>query len=117
FASLACGGLLFASPGRKVCVAASYSNTAQPQPPLSAKRLLSLTMKSTFFWAPATVGVPGAVRFFFGSQWILAILAPSGNGLPLAGMPALNASIIVGFPRITDTAGPFSLMLITCQLS
>ena len=31
----------------------------------------------------------GLVVFFFGVQWIFAILAPSGKGLPLPGMPAL----------------------------
>jgi hypothetical protein len=30
----------------------------------------------------------------------LAIAAPSGTGLPLAGMPSLYALIITGFPRI-----------------
>jgi len=36
---------------------------------------------------PGTV-VSGKYWFFFGFQWIFAILAPSGKGLPLPGMPA-----------------------------
>jgi hypothetical protein len=38
------------------------------------------------------------LRFFDHST--LAIAAPSGTGLPLAGMPSLYALIIAGFPRI-----------------
>ena len=69
-------------------LAVSYSKAAQPQPPLSVNRLLSFTMKSTSCERPGTVAA-GNVSIFFGVQWILAILAPSGNGLPLPGMPAL----------------------------
>ena len=44
-------------------------------------------MKSTSCSVPGTVAA-GNVSSFFGFQWILAILEPSGNGLPLPGMPA-----------------------------
>ena len=66
--------------------AASYLNAAHPHPPLSANRLLSFTMKSTSCRLAGTV-VLGNVSCFFGFQWIFAILAPSGKGLPLPGMP------------------------------
>ena len=36
---------------------------------------------------PGTIAA-GNVSIIFGFQWILASLAPSGNGLPLPGMPA-----------------------------
>ena len=36
---------------------------------------------------PGTVAL-GKVSLVFGFQWIFAILAPSGNGLPLPGTPA-----------------------------
>src|SRR5262245_42536406 len=36
---------------------------------------------------PGTV-VSGKYWFFLGFQWTLAILAPSGKGLPLPGLPA-----------------------------
>src|SRR5580692_388114 len=52
-----------------------------------------------------------------GFQWIFAILAPSGKGLPLPGTPALNASIIVGFPTITANNPPLRLTAMTCQPS
>src|SRR5206468_12346135 len=74
-------------------------------------------MKSTSCRVPGTVGGPGAFSFCFGIQWILAILEPSGKGLPLAGMPALNASMIVGFPRMAATSLPLWLIGTTCQLS
>ena len=61
---------------------------AYPHPPLSANRALSFTMKSTSCRAPATFVGPGASSLVFGFQWIFAILAPSGKGLPLPGMPA-----------------------------
>src|SRR5262249_37732701 len=50
-------------------------------------------------------------------QWTFAILAPSGKGLPLPGMPALYASIIMEFPRITASLSLLWLTAITCQLS
>jgi hypothetical protein len=35
------------------------------------------------------ITVTGNVASFFGFQWIFAILAPSGKGLPLPGAPAI----------------------------
>src|SRR4029078_5151064 len=102
-ASLACGGLSASVPGMKVAVAGLYLNTAQPQPALSAKRLLSFTMKSTSCSGPGAV-VSGKYGFICGFQWIFAILAPSGKGLPLSGMPALYAAIISGLARMTATS-------------
>jgi len=75
-------------PGANVPDATSYLNTAHPHPPLSANLLLSFTMKSTSCRVPGTL-VSGKYWFIFGVQWIFAILAPSGKGLPLPGMPAL----------------------------
>src|SRR3954471_9823394 len=43
-------------------------------------------MKSTSCCAPGTV-VSGKYSCFAGLQWTFAILAPSGNGLPLPGTP------------------------------
>ena len=77
------------SPGLNVSDAASYSNCAYPHPPLSANLLLSFTMKSMSCKAPGTIGSPGWSSAFFAIQWIFAIIAPSGKGLPLPGMPAL----------------------------
>src|SRR3984957_21272884 len=74
-------------------------------------------MKSALSWVPGTVGGPGYASCFFGLQWIFAILAPSGKGRPLPATPALRASIIVGFPRITATTPPFSLIAIADQSS
>ena len=42
-----------------------------------------------------TLTKKGASVFFFGYHSIFAILEPSGNGLPLPGPPARQASIIV----------------------
>ena len=39
-------------------------------------------------FAPGTIGAPGWSSFFVATQWVFAILAPSGTGLPLKGMPA-----------------------------
>jgi hypothetical protein len=66
-ASLAWGGVSVELPGLNVSDAASYSNTAYPQPPLSANRLLSFTMRSTSCWMPGTVAA-GKVSSFFGFQ-------------------------------------------------
>jgi hypothetical protein len=59
----------------------------------------------------------GGPALIFGFQWIFAIVAPSGNGLPLPGTPDLNASIIAGFPRITAIRSAFLLIEIVCQVS
>jgi hypothetical protein len=37
---------------------------------------------------PGTIVGAGASGLFIAFQWIFAILAPSGKGLPLPGMPA-----------------------------
>src|SRR5262245_2930128 len=55
-------------------------------------------MKSTSSSAPGT-GAVGNGSSFFGPQWTFAILEPSGNGLPLPGMPAWYASNIRDPPR------------------
>src|SRR6202035_5081482 len=105
-ASFPCGGLSVKVPGLNVSDAASYSNTAHPHPPLSANLLLSFTIKSTSCWVPGTVAA-GKVSIFLGFQWIFASLAPSGNGLPLAGMLAKYALIITGLARIAAIKFPF----------
>src|SRR5271168_2796662 len=74
-------------------------------------------MRSTSCWVPGTVGPPGSAGFTFAFQWTFTILAPSGKGLPLPGMPALKALIITGFPTIAASVLPLWLMEITCQLS
>lgn len=51
----------------------------------------------------------------FEIQWIVAILAPSGKGLPLAGIPCLQASIITGFPRIAATTTGSSLVSLAAR--
>src|SRR6266403_2817992 len=104
-ASFPCGGVSAVVAGVNLSDAAAYLNAAHPHPPLSANRLLSFTMKSTSCRLAGTV-VLGNVSCFFGFQWIFAILAPSGKGLPLPGTPALYASIIAGFPRITASISP-----------
>src|SRR5262245_29519645 len=43
----------------------------------------------------------GASVLFFGFHWSFTILEPSGKGWPLAGTPALYASIMVGLATIT----------------
>src|SRR6476620_117976 len=43
----------------------------------------------------------GASALFFGFHWSFTIFEPSGKGLPLPGMPALYALIIVGLATIT----------------
>src|ERR1700727_341127 len=74
-------------------------------------------MRSTSCWGPGPVGPPGSLRLTFAIQWTFAILAPSGKGSPLPGMPALKALIITGLPRIAASACPLWLREITCQLS
>src|SRR5438034_8521941 len=73
-------------------------------------------MKSTSCRLAGTV-VPGNVSFFFGFQWIFAILEPSGKGLPLPGMPDWQALIITGLARITAISFSFRLMETVCQPS
>jgi len=87
--------------GRSVIVEHGVSH-----PPLSANLLLSFTMKSTSCWVPGTVAA-GNTSIFFGFQWIFAILAPSGKGLPLPGTPAMYAWIITGLARIAAMRFPF----------
>ena len=65
--------------------------------------LLSFTVRSTSCRVPSR-DVSGKYWFIFGVQWIFAILAPSGNGLQLSGMPDLKASIISGLARMTATS-------------
>src|ERR1700733_13116399 len=74
-------------------------------------------MKSAFNWVPGTLGGPGYVSCVFGVQWIFAILAPSGKGLPLPGTPARRASIMTGFPKIAANLPPLSLVEMTGQSS
>jgi hypothetical protein len=73
-------------------------------------------MKSTFCCFPGTVAV-GKNWFFSGAQWIFAILAPSGAGLPFAGKPDLKAAIIAGLPTMTATAFSVELVEMASQLS
>src|SRR3989442_15344157 len=105
-ASFPCGGVSAVVAGVNLSDAASYLNAAHPHPPLSANRLLSFTMKSTSCRLAGTP-VVGNVSCFLGFQWIFAILAPSGEGLPLPGNPAWKALSIHGLPRVT--ASSFSL--------
>src|SRR5579871_1425914 len=74
-------------------------------------------MKSASCWTLGTVGGPGAFVFCWGTQWIFAIFEPSGNGLPLPGIPERNASMTVGFPRMAAIKLPFWLMETSCQFS
>src|SRR5687767_15127416 len=99
-ASFACGGWSAVVAGLYAADAVSYLKKAYPHPPASGNRLLSFTMKSTSCRAPGTVTF-GKNSLIFGCQWILAILAPSGKGWPFSGIPASNALIIAGLPRIT----------------
>src|SRR5262249_51889160 len=104
-ASFACGGRSAVVPGVNRLDAASYLNTAYPHPWPSANRLVSFSMNSTSLRVPVTVsGVlaeKGASVIFFGVHSILAILEPSGKGLPLPGEPSLYALIMTGFATIT----------------
>src|SRR5262249_20905197 len=102
--------------GVNVSDAALYLNAPHPHPPLSAKRLLSFTMKSTSCKLPGTVAL-GNVSICLGFQWTFAILAPSGNGLPLPGMPDWYALIITGLARIAAITLSLWLMETVCQLS
>src|SRR5690242_8908478 len=102
-ASLPCGGVFAAVAGVNRSDAASYSNAAQPQPPLSANRLLSFTMKSTSCRLAGTVVVV-KTSCFFGFQWIFAILEPSGNGWPLPGTPDWKALIISGLASVAASS-------------
>src|SRR5437763_3749854 len=54
-------------------------------------------------WAKTsgTSTTKGASVLFFGFHWSFAILAPSGKGWPLPGMPALKALIIIGLATMT----------------
>src|SRR5689334_22926628 len=115
-ASLPWGGVSAVVDGMNVSEAVSYLNAAQPQPPLSANRLLSFTMKSTSCSVSGTTVVEN-VACFFGFQWILAILTPSGNGVPLSGMPAWKALIISGLARVTASSLSLWLMATVGQLS
>src|SRR5579864_5595605 len=56
--------------------------------------------KRSLRWS-GTLTSNGASVLFFGTHWIFAIFEPSGNGLPLPGMPNLKASIITGLATIT----------------
>src|SRR6185295_9323689 len=102
-ASLPCGGMSAVVAGVNLSDAASYSNAAQPHPPLSANLLLSLTMKSTSCRLAGTAVVV-KVACIFGFQWIFAILTPSGNGWPLPGMPDWKALIISGLARVAASS-------------
>src|SRR5678815_4577615 len=73
-------------------------------------------MKSTLASVLGTDGFPG-YSFFLGTQWTFAIIAPSGTGRPLLGIPAFKASIILGLPTITAITPPFWLSEIVSQLS
>src|SRR5207247_10789656 len=94
------GGSASVLAGMNLSAPALHLHAPQRQPPLSANLLLSFTMKSTSCRLPGTVAV-GNTSIFFGFQWIFAIWEPSGNGLPLPGIPALYALIITGLARIT----------------
>jgi hypothetical protein len=59
----------------------------------------------------------GASVLFFGFHWTFAILEPSGNGLPLLGIPDLKAAIIVGLSRITFSRSSVLEVEISCQSS
>src|SRR5262245_57121686 len=85
-ASFPCGGSSLWVAGVNVFDAALYLNAPHPYPPLSANLLLSFTWKSTSCRFAGTI-VVGNGSSFFGIQWIFAILEPSGNGLPLPGIP------------------------------
>jgi hypothetical protein len=61
--------------------------TAYPHPPLSANFVLSFTMKLTVMQR-ARHCRRGKRLHLLRVQCIFAILAPSGNGLPLPGTPA-----------------------------
>src|SRR5215468_4126055 len=80
-------------------------------------------MNSTSLRVPGTVsGVlaeKGASVIFFGVHSILAILEPSGKGLPLPGEPSLYALIMTGFATITLITFWASVRLgpTTCQSS
>src|SRR6476646_1765503 len=51
------------------------------------------------------------------SQSILVIIAPSGTGLPLPGMPSLRALIITALPRIAFNSSGVWLGAIVCHVS
>src|SRR4029453_1741858 len=115
-ASFPCGGSSAMVKGVNVSDAASYLNAAHPHPPLSANLLLSFTMKSMSCRLAGTV-VPGNASCFFGFQWIFAILAPSGKGLPFPGIPGWEGFVISGLGRITPISFSFRLMERVCQPS
>src|SRR5262245_22680150 len=68
--------------GREVVVELGVSPSA------GVRKSLAVTMKSMSCRVSGTVVGAGASALCFAFQWILAILEPSGNGLPLPGAPA-----------------------------
>src|SRR6266542_3217961 len=86
--------------GLYVLVAASYWNVAYPHPFVSLNRVESFTMTPTSACSPGTVTAYGAAGLRAFNHSILAIMAPSGTGLPLAGNPSLYALTMSGFPTI-----------------
>src|SRR5262245_15962550 len=86
--------------GLYVLVAASYWNVAYPHPFVSLNRFESFTMTPTSVCSPGTVTPYGAAGLGSFNHSILAIVASSGTGLPLAGSPSLYALTMTGLPTI-----------------
>src|SRR5262245_33932417 len=86
--------------GLYALAAASYCNVAYPHPFVSLNRFESFTMSPTSVCSPGTVTAYGEAGLRAGNHSILAIMAPSGTGLPLPGKPSLYALTMTGLPTI-----------------
>src|SRR3984957_15831113 len=79
--------------------------------------MLSFSIKNMSCKLSGILTSKGASVLFFGFHSIFAIFDPSGKGLPLPGMPALYAAIIVGLATITLRSASVWLTATTCQSS
>src|SRR5262245_2917149 len=86
--------------GLYALAAASYWSVAYPHPFVSLNRFASFTMNPTSVCSPGTVTAYGEAGFRAGNHSILAIMAPSGTGLPLPGNPSSYALTMTGLPTI-----------------
>src|SRR5262245_33746820 len=86
--------------GLYALVAASNWSVAYPHPFVSLNRCESFTMKATSVCSPGTVTPYGEAGLGAFNHSILAIMAPSGTGLPLPGNPSPYALTMTGLPTI-----------------
>src|SRR5208337_5594965 len=69
--------------------------------PVFGNLLLSFSITKACLKTSGTSTANWASVLFFGFHWSFTIMEPSGKGLPLPGIPALYALIMVGLPTIT----------------